>query len=159
MRSLIIRAIGVLVAVSSGGFAQQSVAAPEAGSAQVLAQQILKRLNDFAAGKNPGGFEQFCADFCDTEFEHLVDHANDKEGVLDYDPFCQCQDVGGVYKIRSVTRLSADEYQVRIIETKSHTDPSDFVLRPTAHGWKVYDLIETGKYGEGSLRRRLINPD
>ena len=152
------RAIAVVLAAVMAALAPQSASAA-AGSAQVLAQQILKRLDDFNAGKNPGGFEQFCADFCDAEFEHLVDHANEKEGVLDYDPFCQCQDVGGTYKIKSVTRLSADEYQVRMIDVRSHTDPWDFVLRPTKQGWKVYDLIETDKNGEGSLRRRLISPD
>lgn len=152
-------ALRVAIVAGATGFAQHGAAAAAPPSAQAVAQQILKWLTDFTTGKQPGGFEQFCATFCDPEFARLVDHANDKEGVLDYDPFCQCQDVGGVYKIRSVTRLSADEYQVRMIETKSHTDPWDFVLRPTARGWKVYDVIESGKYGEGSLRRRLLDPD
>lgn len=158
MWALNIRAVQMMLAVSIGASAQQSVAV-DASSAQVLAQRILTWLTDFTTGKNPGGFEQFCATFCDAEFEHLVDHANDKEGVLDYDPFCQCQESGYQYRIRSFTRLSADEYQVRMVDTKSHTDPWDFVLRPTKAGWKVYDVIETGKYGNGSLRRRLINPD
>jgi hypothetical protein len=156
MPYVITRLVAVALAAILIGFAQPGTAA--AGSAQVLAQQILNTLNDFATNKNPGGFEQFCAEFCEAGFQHLVAHANDKEGVLDYDPFCQCQDSGGIYKIQSVTRISGDEYQVRMIETKSHTDPWDFVLPPTKAGWKVYDVIESGKYGEGSLRRRLIHP-
>ena len=96
------------------------------------------------------------ADFYDPTFVKLMND-NDtlaaKKGGgedLDYDPVCQCQDSGGVYRYVS-GQAKGGFFDAVVADNAADQKPWTLVLKKTAAGWRIYDVVDT----TGSLRTWL----
>ena len=69
---------------------------------------------------------------------------------LDYDPVCQCQDSGGVYRYVSGTQNGAF-FDARVTDNAADQSPWTLVLTRTKTGWRIWDVVDS----TGSLRTWL----
>jgi hypothetical protein len=69
---------------------------------------------------------------------------------LDYDPVCQCQDSGGVYRYISGAQNGAF-FDAKVTDNAAEQSPWTLVLVRTATGWRIWDVVDS----TGSLRTRL----
>ena len=115
---------------------------------------FMARLNAKYAAMDhwPRGYEP-CAEFCEPALWRLVQHANDGgDAVLDYDPFCQCQDVRPSLPVKSIKTVDAATADV----TLQDSDTTWIIVLHQGEGrWRIADVIEKGRFGLGSLKARL----
>ena len=96
------------------------------------------------------------ADFYDAAFVKLMDDSGALAGAknagtdLDYDPVCQCQDSGGVYRYLSGQSRGAF-FDAKVTDNAADQKPWTLVLRETQRGWRIYDVVDES----GSVRTRL----
>jgi hypothetical protein len=69
---------------------------------------------------------------------------------LDYDPVCQCQDSGGVYRYVSGVQNGAF-FDAKVTDNAADQSPWTLVLVRTATGWRIWDVVDS----TGSLRTWL----
>lgn len=127
-----------------------------AGAAETPADFMAKLGAKYRAMDHwPRGYEP-CAEFCEPALWRLVQHANDGgDAVLDYDPFCQCQDVPPSLPVKSIKTVDATTANVTLQEG----DTSWIIVLHQGEGrWRIADVIEKGRFGLGSLKARLAKP-
>ncbi|HXQ09395.1 MAG TPA: hypothetical protein VN805_00175 [Caulobacteraceae bacterium] len=96
------------------------------------------------------------ANFYDPAFVKLMDDNGALAGAknagadLDYDPVCQCQDLGGVYRYVSGAPKGSF-FDASVTSNAADQKPWTLVLQKTSAGWRLYDVVDTG----GSVRTRL----
>jgi len=96
------------------------------------------------------------ADLYDPALVKLMDDNGALAGAknagadLDYDPVCQCQDSGGTYRYLSGVQKGA-EFDAKVTDNDAGQQPWTLVLKRTANGWRIYDVVDSG----GSVRTRL----
>jgi hypothetical protein len=98
------------------------------------------------------------ASFYDPAFVKLMDDnttlANAKNAGedLDYDPVCQCQDLGAVYRYVSGAPKGGF-FDAKVTDSAVDQTPWTLVLQKARTGWRLYDVVDTS----GSVRTRLTH--
>jgi hypothetical protein len=96
------------------------------------------------------------ADFYDPAFVKLMNDNGALAGAkgggvdLDYDPVCQCQDSGAVYRYVSGAPKGAF-FDAKVTDNDAQQQPWTLVLEKTPAGWRLYDVVDT----TGSVRTWL----
>jgi len=109
-----------------------------------------------AAQKAQDAFEKaYDAQFYDPSFSQLMSDntalSEKADGPdLDYDPICQCQDTGAIYRYAS-GKPDGTHYDVSVTSNDKEQGTWTFVLADSPTGWRVYDVIDQS----GSLRAKL----
>jgi hypothetical protein len=129
-----------------------SAPAAGAGSARAFVDRVVHSLNMTTDGpeaweklSRKGGYDPSLLRLMD-ENDHLAQGVD----LLDADPLCQCQDVGGHYAVAAFTQTGPDDATARI---KDADGAVTAVLKRTGGAWHVYDVIDSG----GSLRTQLTS--
>ena len=96
-----------------------------------------------------------CVQHCTTELAKLLKTAHAKK-LIDYDPVCQCQQVGADHFMMFLgsTGATSDDYSATM---KKVGKPGTWVLtlKWVDGDWKVADIVETRAGKPVSLRQRL----
>jgi hypothetical protein len=96
------------------------------------------------------------ADFYDPAFVKLMNDNGALAGAknagadLDYDPVCQCQDSGGVYRYLS-GQARGGFFDAKVTDNAADQKPWTLVLQKTPAGWRIYDVVDES----GDVRTRL----
>lgn len=143
------------LALFCGAFA---LATLPALAASETPEAFMKRLSDTYKPTPPEApsesteDENFCGDFCEPELEAIVAHANDHDYVMEYDPFCMCQDVVDGLPVEAVKTTGPDAAEATL-----HRDDMIWVLMLKQHdgAWKIADVIEKAPYDNGSWKARI----
>ena len=73
--------------------------------------------------------------------------------VLDADPVCQCQDVGGKYRFTG--RMAADRY-VATVSREGETASWQVIWKRIGGRWLIYDVVDDTGSIRGLLERLTI---
>ncbi|BCW86909.1 hypothetical protein sos41_00320 [Alphaproteobacteria bacterium SO-S41] len=143
------------LALFCGAFA---LAALPAFAASETPEAFMKRFSDTYLPAPPDApapsteADDFCGDFCEPDLKAIVAHANDHDYVMEYDPFCSCQDVVDGLPVEAVKATGPDTAEATL-----HRDETIWVIVLKQHdgAWKIADVIEKAPYDNGSWKARI----
>jgi hypothetical protein len=122
-----------------------AVAEPSAPQTMAAIMATFKSSEAMSAVKHYEGFWDPSFRKLDTDNSKLMDG----EDVLDSDPVCQCQDVGGVYHYTG--KLTAPDRYVATVSRDGDKATWQVILKKLKGGWKIYDVVDD----QGSIRGKL----
>jgi len=116
----------------------------------------------FLQYRTAAGMDAVNKKFVDPSFAGLMKEnaelfGAEGEADLDYDPICQCQDIGGGYVLVDGKPTDDGGGYVAHMRYGKGKDQVDWqlVLKPIGGAWKVYDVIDQS----GSVRALLTKHD